>query len=455
MQNHRHLIAQRFQPVAAHIHAAHPDAAFGHIVQAADELDEGGFGGAGAADDADGLPRADVQVDVLQDHPPGRGRILEADSVKIHRPVGPRFHRVGRVGEGAALREDLGDAVAGLPGHGDHHKDHGHHHQAVEHHKAVGEQGRHLPHVQGQPPGGDDGIGAEGEHKHHDRIHTELHHGAVQCQDPLGPGEVGTDIPRCLRKLFFLVGFPHKGFDHPHGLDIFLHGAVQPVVFAEHLFEQGHSPGGDQGQPRAEKRHHEQKNPGHSPAHAEGHGKGKHQHQRRPDGRADDHHVGVLHVGHIGGHAGHQRGGGKVVDIFKGIVLDAVEQVFAQVAGQPAGGPGAGTPRQRPEGQRQRRHEHQQQPVAQHTVHIAAAFDLIHQFGDEKRYQALHDHLTADQQRRGQRSHLIFPDTAGQLSDHRFTSPFSPKKQKTGSGINWIYVIHTTRLFWVLSNCLL
>ena len=33
--------------------------------------------------------------------------------------------------------------------------------------------------------------------------------------------------------------------------------------------------------------------------------------------------------------------------------------------------------------------------------------------------------------------------------------PFPPKKQKTGSGINWIYVIHTTRLFWVLSNCLL
>ena len=41
LQHHGHLVAQGFQVVLAHVHAAHLDAAFGHVIQAGDQLDQG------------------------------------------------------------------------------------------------------------------------------------------------------------------------------------------------------------------------------------------------------------------------------------------------------------------------------------------------------------------------------------------------------------------------------
>ncbi len=45
------------------------------------------------------------------------------------------------------------------------------------------------------------------------------------------------------------------------------------------------------------------------------------EHQRAADRGADDHHVGHLHVGHVGRHPRHERGSGELVNVFKRIGL--------------------------------------------------------------------------------------------------------------------------------------
>ena len=43
LQHHGHLVAQGVQVVVPHIHAAHLYGAFGGVVQAGNQLDQGGF----------------------------------------------------------------------------------------------------------------------------------------------------------------------------------------------------------------------------------------------------------------------------------------------------------------------------------------------------------------------------------------------------------------------------
>ena len=98
LKHHGHLVAQRLHVVPAHVHAAHLYSAGVHIVQPADEVGEGGLAAACAADDADGLPAADVQVHVLEHLVAGAVLVGEADVVKVDgavlhlgdRPLGVR-----------------------------------------------------------------------------------------------------------------------------------------------------------------------------------------------------------------------------------------------------------------------------------------------------------------------------------------------------------------------------
>ena len=83
LKHHGHLVAQRLHVVPAHVHAAHLYSAGVHIVQPADEVGEGGLAAACAADDADGLPAADVQVHVLEHLVAGAVLVGEADVVKV------------------------------------------------------------------------------------------------------------------------------------------------------------------------------------------------------------------------------------------------------------------------------------------------------------------------------------------------------------------------------------
>ena len=171
-------------------------------------------------------------------------------------------------------------------------------------------------------------------------MQAKLHQGVVQRQDLFGTGEIGGHLLGGGGKLFALPLLPHVGFYHPHPLDIFLHGVVQIIVFTEHLAEDGHSLTGDHQQAKAQNGHYHRKDPGHFAPHIKGHHKGKDQHKGGAEGGAHQHHIGHLHVGHVGGQPGDQAGGGKFVDVAKGKPLDIIKQVLTQVFGKATGGGG-------------------------------------------------------------------------------------------------------------------
>ena len=141
----------------------------------------------------------------------------------------------------------------------------------------------------------------------------------------------------------FLIVFAHIALDHAHGL------RRSPAQSRSARRICG-TPGGRSAwplrmtstRPTPSKRDGHQEDHRQPSAHGKAHDKGKDQHQRPADGHADDHHKGHLHVDHIGGHTGHQAGYRKLVDVLKGIILNAVKHVLAQVAGKACGRCGAG-----------------------------------------------------------------------------------------------------------------
>ncbi len=66
LQDDAQLLAQRRLLQAADVVAVDGDAAFIHIVEAAEQADDGGFAGTGGAHEGDGLARRGGQADILQ-----------------------------------------------------------------------------------------------------------------------------------------------------------------------------------------------------------------------------------------------------------------------------------------------------------------------------------------------------------------------------------------------------
>ena len=66
LQHDADLLAQRFGGDVAHVDAVDLDRAVGHIVEARQQVDDGGLARAGRADDGDGLPGFGGEGDVLQ-----------------------------------------------------------------------------------------------------------------------------------------------------------------------------------------------------------------------------------------------------------------------------------------------------------------------------------------------------------------------------------------------------
>ena len=66
LQHHGNLITQHIQIVVPDIHTAHLQAALRNVVQSGYELNQGGFAGAGTAQNAHRGAAGDVQVDILQ-----------------------------------------------------------------------------------------------------------------------------------------------------------------------------------------------------------------------------------------------------------------------------------------------------------------------------------------------------------------------------------------------------
>ena len=271
LQHDGDIVAQRFQVVPAHVHAAYLDAAFGHVVQAGDQLHQRGLGGTRAAQNADQLAGLDVQVHICQCHALGALGIFEADIIKVNGAVLHFGDGVFGAGQAAFLRQNLHDTLGRFHRHGDHHKDHREHHQTHEDLEAVGEDGGHLADGDFGAAAGDDGVGTEGEHKNHTRVDAELHHGAVQGHDALGFGEVLADVFRSGGKLLLLIVLPHVALDHAHGLHVFLDRVVQGIVLAEHAAENRHCGADHQHQADAQQGDGHQEDHGQTAAHNKAH----------------------------------------------------------------------------------------------------------------------------------------------------------------------------------------
>ena len=70
----------------ADIHAIHQDRAVGHIVEARDQVDDGGFTRAGGADEGGGLPGLGGEGDIVQ-HILLRAGVAEGDIAEFDRAV--------------------------------------------------------------------------------------------------------------------------------------------------------------------------------------------------------------------------------------------------------------------------------------------------------------------------------------------------------------------------------
>lgn len=126
----------------------------------------------------------------------------------------------------------------------------------------------------------------------------------------------------------------------------------------------------------------------------------------------------IWHIDHVCGHASHQTRHREFVDVRKGIILDVVKHILAQIAGKAGRSGGAGAAGCDAEKQRQDGHNHKLDAIADDDVHATAGLHLIHQIGDDKRDDALQDDFHGDQKRR-QDCHLFeFTDAAGKGFDH-------------------------------------
>lgn len=71
-------------------------------------------------------------------------------------------------------------------------------------------------------------------------------------------------------------------------------------------------------------------------------------------------------------------------------------------------------PASEPKSSESARHEYEQSAVAQYLVHTAAGLYLVDQTGRDERYDALHDHLQGDEDRRDHRGPAVLAEAVGQ-----------------------------------------
>ena len=130
----------------------------------------------------------------------------------------------------------------------------------------------------------------------------------------------------------------------------------------------------------------------------------RHDHTGRgTDGHAQQHLVGVLDVGHVGGHTGDQTGRGVLVNVGKAERLDVAEHTAAQVPCETCGRMGT---EHGPQDAHQQTDESGHQHFGTHRIddlHVAGGHTVVHdgghQFGDDH----FHDHFADHTDRRQDR----------------------------------------------------
>ena len=387
LEHDAHGVPQGGQVVIPHIPAAHLHGAGGGVIEAGDQLDQGGLGGTGAADDAHGGTRRNVQGDVRQSVFLRLGVVFEADIFKVDGAVLDGGHRPGGVGQVGLFGEHLPDAAGAGQGPGHLKKDAGEHHDRVEHLEHIAEEGGELAHAHGTQ---EDEIAAEPHDADDGGVHDRLEGGHIQHGEAEGLGagvaEFGVDL---LKLLIFPVA-PHKGFDDPDGSEAFLdaavqmvHGALLAAVERSHLADDPAQHDGQDGGSH-------QKDHGQPGAEDKGHAQPHEQHDRAAYQRPQAGVHGVEEHGGVGGHTGDQGGSGEPVQVGKVELLDGGVFGQAQFRRKAVGIAGGKPGIEQAGDQGQHGAEGHENALAQDDGHIVGGHALV----DEGGHKYGNDHLT-------------------------------------------------------------
>ena len=328
LQHDRDLVTQRRQVIFTHIVPADANTALRYIVQAGDQVDEARLRAARTAEDADGLPGLDVQVDVLQDGLALALPVGEADVVKIHAAVRNGRERLRRAGEVGLFVQHLADAAGACHAHAHHDKDHGDHHQAHEDAHDIAEQAHQAALREAFKH---DGLCAEPRQAQHAAEHRQHHHGVVERHVGLRLYEHAVDGVGRFVELAALIILAHEGLDDADSTDVLLHAGVQIVVLLKHAVERARRLEDDERQ--RSRQNHDGRNEDHAQAGVNGkcHDERRDEHDRRAHADARDHLIGELHVADVCRQARNKACRGEAVDVRERKALDVGKHGLPQI----------------------------------------------------------------------------------------------------------------------------
>ena len=329
LERDAHLRAQVGHRPIAHIHAIHQHAAPGNIVEARNQVDEAGFSRARCAQNGNGFSGFGDQIHIGEGRVGAAVIVAEANILEDHTPGGRGrlLRRGGRLHIRFGI-EHLQNAPGGGFGGG---KRRGHadqHHQREEREDHVVDRGHDLPHAHFPC---DSQIAAEPDHARRRQVDNR-HHQRHQNHDEVEDldGLLHQVIVGAGEALIFVLG-AHKGFDHAHAREVFLHHGIELIQLflddekqrARFHEEPDHNPKdeGEHGEPQ----------PGHL-------ARGENQHDQRPGGpqrgareNAQAHHQDHLHLADVAGGAHEQLPGLHAIQVAEGERLHLAHEVAADV----------------------------------------------------------------------------------------------------------------------------
>ena len=237
-----------------------------------------------------------------------------------------------RIGNGAVFVQDLYYSLGGITRHDYHHEHHRDHHQA---HQDLDGVGYHRHELSGRHRAADYHLRREPCDQDYAQGDGRLHNRHVPCENHLRRLELGVELLRRVCEFLFLVVFTHVGLDHPHRRHVLAHHCVQAVVCLEYLLEARIGRLRHVIQCHPQHRNDAQIYYGEPGIDSYRHDERHYHHERGPDHYPDDHLVGVLNVGDVGGKSRNEASGRELVDVRKREFLDVVEYVGAEVLGEP------------------------------------------------------------------------------------------------------------------------
>ena len=400
LQHHRDLIAQRFEFVVTHVDAAHFERAGGDIVQARDELHKRRLRGTGAADDADRLPRTDVQVDVIEHRAFRVFGIAERHMVEVDRAVGHGRDGLVRLADRALLGEHATDTFRGCARDDDHDENHReHHHRHHDLHRVRHERGQvaRRQAERGVVAGRDDLARADPCDRDERRVHAQVEQRRVDRQQLLRLAELLVDLERDAAELLAFEILTIEGLDDAHALQVLVDDVVELIVRVEDAFEDRVHDDDQAEQADREHRDAREEHHGDLRADAEREDPCDDEHDRRAHADADEHLVRVLHVRHVGREPGDDRARRKTVDVREAELLHLLELVMAQVLGKTGGTDGREPTGQEARAQRHDRAGDQDAAVLPDVRHGFAADALIDKNRDDGGDGDLYDRLNNDE----------------------------------------------------------